>query len=302
MSPASSITVSPAIFRTRSGNLASIPGPLKPVVRLIQRYSNGEADRDAAALAYGTLIVTIPLLALVASISGWALRGHDTLRGEIAQAVERAIPGGGAMIEAGIGGLGRSAPTLTAIAAVLTAWTSVSLVSRLRTAVERAWRDPPFPGVKASLMARVHDLVLGLALSAIVLGSALMSSLAVADRLPDWGPLLARGVSLLVGMTVDGVIILIAMTTLPRHRHRVRSVLAPALAAVLGVTAVKTIGASLVRGAAERAGPGYGIGVGMIAAALSVYVAVRILLLAIHWAAMRRDREEAGVTPRLEPD
>ena len=282
--------------------MAAVPGPLKPVIKLIQRYSNGEADRDAAALGYGTLIVTIPLLTLVAAISGWVLRGHDTLRGDIARAVERAIPGGGAMVEAGIGGLGRSAPTLTVVAAILTAWTSISLVSRLRTAVERAWRDPPFPGVKAGLLARVHDLVLGLVLSAIVIGSALVSSLAITDRLPDWGPWLARGISVLIGAVVDGVILLIAMTVLPRHRHSVRSVLGPAIVAVVGVTAVKTIGASLVRGAAERAGPGYGIGVGMIAAALSVYVAVRILLLAIHWAATRRDREDARVTLVSEPD
>ena len=282
--------------------MASIPGPLKPIFRLIQRYSNGEADRDAAAIAYGTLIVTIPLLALVAAISGWALRGHEKLRGEIADGVERAIPGGGAMIEAGIGGLGRSAATLTAVAAILTALTSVGLVSRLRTAVERAWRDPPFPGVTAGLRARVHDLVLGLILSAIVIGSALVSSLAITDRLPELGPWLARGVSILIGAAVDGVIILVAMTVLPRRRHSIREVLVPAAVAVIGVTAVKTVGASLVRGAAERAGPGYGIGVGMIAAALSVYLAVRILLLAIHWAATARDRADQRVSLTSEAD
>jgi membrane protein len=267
-------------------------------------WSDDNASRLAAALAYYSLLSLAPLLVIVIAVAG-LFYGPDAARGKIAGELGAVVGGEAAL---GIQSVAASARSQTGgiistVVGVVTLFVGASGVfGELQSSLNTIWEVKPKPG--RGVLGQLKDrflsftMVLGVAfllLVSLVL-SALLSALGttVAGALPG-GEGIWQVVTFFVTFSLVTTLFALIFKYVPDARIQWRDVwLGAAVTALLF-----TIGKFLLGLYLGKAAPGssYGAAGSIIALVVWVYYAAQILFLGAEFTQVQARRQGAGIQP-----
>ena len=257
------------------------------------RYVEQRGNHFAAAVTFFSVLTAVPLLMIAFAAAGYVLWFNPTLLAQLERSVATAAPGELAdalapIVETAID----QRNTVAGIGLAAALWSGIWWMSNLREAVSAQW-GLPARGPAALRRLMLRDLValvgLGTALlvsmAVTVLGTGLAATVLDLIGTADdgWNRALLRGAAIAVGLAANWLILLWAITRLPRTDVAVRGA---AGAALLGAVALE----ALKQGAAvyldvvttSAAGAVFGSLLGLL---LFGYLVARLVLLATAWAA-----------------
>lgn len=255
-------------------------GWLDHVVRAAQRYDQADGGRLAAAVTYYAFFAAFSLALLGFAILGYVLDNPAVLR-SVQAYLSQNLPSldASALREArGTAGL---------VAFVVLPVAGLFWVDALRSSIRAIWRLPQYPG--KFLLRQLIDLAvlvgLGLLLAASLAAAAGTETLLnlllfdAADTVGPAGRWLLGTTGYVLGVGVNVLLAVAALTALPRLRMRLRRVLGPALFVAAGLEILKTIGRVYVQ--RTQANPAYQV----VTAAVAVLVFLSLLNQLILFAA-----------------
>jgi membrane protein len=278
---------------------------LDHLVRAGARYVAQRGNHFAAAITFFSVLTAVPLLMVAFAAAGYVLWFNPELLARLERSVAAALPTGlGEALDPVLQTAIAQRNTVAGVGLVAALWSGVWWMSNVREAVSAQWALPaPNP---AALQRLLHDLV-----ALVGLGAALLASLAVtvvgsglaATVLDLVGAIddgvnraLLRASAVLIGLVANWLILLWAITRLPRTDVPTRGA---ARAALLGAVALEVLkqGTALYfeRVTTSASGAVFGSLLGLL---LFSYVVARLLLLVTAWAATARGNERpVPVTP-----
>jgi membrane protein len=267
-------------------------------------WSEDNASRLAAALAYYSLLSLAPLLVIVIAIAG-LFYGQDAARGKIAGELGAVVGGDAAQGIQSVAASARSQTggVISTIVGVVTLFVGASGVfGELQSSLNTIWEVKPKPG--RGMLGQLKDrflsftMVLGVAfllLVSLVL-STLLSALgtAVAGTLPG-GEGIWQLVTFLFTFSLVTTLFALIFKYVPDAQIKWRDVwLGAAVTALLF-----TIGKFLLGLYLGKAAPGssYGAAGSIIALVVWVYYAAQILFLGAEFTQVQARRQGAGIRP-----
>jgi membrane protein len=267
-------------------------------------WSDDNASRLAAALAYYSLLSLAPLLVIVIAVAG-LFYGPDAARGKIAGELGAVVGGEAALGIQSVAASARSQTggVISTIVGVVTLFVGASGVfGELQSSLNTIWEVKPKPG--RGVLGQLKDrflsftMVLGVAfllLVSLVL-SALLSALgtSVAGALPG-GEGIWQVVTFLATFSLVTTLFALIFKYVPDARIQWRDVwLGAAVTALLF-----TIGKFLLGLYLGKAAPGssYGAAGSIIALVVWVYYAAQILFLGAEFTQVQARRQGAGIQP-----
>jgi membrane protein len=282
----------------------------------IKSWSDDNATRLAAALAYYTLLSLAPLLVLVVAIAGLVF-GDDAARGQVGKELGTLVgPEAGEGIQTVLaharGPEGGSAWGSILGGGVLLFGAS-GVFGELQAALNTIWKVEPKPGqgVWGVLKGRFFSftMVMGVAfllLVSLVLSAALSAMGAFFSDLLPGGELLWQLINNGISLALISVLFALLFKVVPDIEVRWRDVLPGAVCTALLFTIGKYL-LGLYLGRAAVASP-YGAAGSLIVLVIWVYYAAQILFLGAEftrvyaeWRGARiRPDEDAVATPRAE--
>ncbi|HZN20851.1 MAG TPA: YhjD/YihY/BrkB family envelope integrity protein [Micromonosporaceae bacterium] len=255
-------------------------GWLDHLARAVARYNWADGGRLAAAVTYYAFFAAFSLALLGFAILGYVLDKPAVLRsvqGYLSQNLPSLDPQ--VLREA------RGTAGLVAFLALPVA--GLFWVDALRSSIRAIWRLPQYPG--RFLLRQLIDLAilagLGLLLAASLAaaaGTETLLSWLLADAAGAAGPpgrWLLGAAGYMLGVGVNVLLAIAALTALPRLRMRLRRVLGPALFVAAGLEALKTLGRLYVE--RTEANPAYQV----VTVAVAVLVFLSLLNQLILFAA-----------------
>lgn len=259
-------------------------GWLDHLARAARRYDRSDGGRLAAAVTYYAFFATFSLALLGFAILGYVLDDPAVLR-SVQAYLSQNLPGlnAAALREArGAAGL---------VAFIVLPVSGVFWVDALRSSIRAVWRLPQYPG--NYVLRQVLDFAvlagLGLLLAvslALTAGTqALLAWLLhdAADRAGPAGHWLLGAAGYLLGVAVNVLLAVAALTALPRLRMPLRRVLGPALFVAAGLELLKTVGRIYVQRA--QANPAYQLVTAAVAILLFLSLLNQLILFAAALAA-----------------
>lgn len=278
---------------------------LDHLVRAGARYVEQRGNHFAAAITFFSVLTAVPLLMIAFAAAGYVLWFNPGLLARLELAVAAAVPGG---LSDALDPILKTAiaqrNTVAGVGLAAALWSGVWWMSNLREAVSAQWALPaPHP---AALRRLLHDFValvgLGAALLAslavTVVGSGLATTVLDLVGLRDDGVnrALLRASAVLIGLVANWLIVLWAITRLPRTDVPTRGA---ARAALLGAVALEVVkqGTTIYfdRVTTSASGAVFGSLLGLL---LFSYVVARLVLLVTAWAATAPGNERpAPVVP-----
>ena len=267
-------------------------------------WSDDNASRLAAALAYYSLLSLAPLLVIVIAVAG-LFYGPDAARGKIAGELGAVVGGEAAQ---GIQSVAASARSQTGgiistVVGVVTLFVGASGVfGELQSSLNTIWEVKPKPGrgVLGELKDRFLSFTMVLGVAFLLLVSLVLSALlsavgsAVAGALPG-GEGIWQIVTFLFTFSLVTALFALIFKYVPDAQIQWRDVwLGAAVTALLF-----TIGKFLLGLYLGKAAPGssYGAAGSIIALVVWVYYAAQILFLGAEFTQVQARRNGAGIRP-----
>ena len=226
-------------------------GWLDHLARAGGRYQRTQGDLMTAGVPYCAFLALVPVLRLVAAVSGLVIAGDELLQRELFTAIREAFPGGlgrrlveqlsGAIDSAGVAGLIGLGGFLYA---------GLRTMDKLRVGMERIWKgrvdEPEFLRDNLqdvlALVALGGVGVAGLGLTGVVSQATerVLDFLDLADQ-PGFGVLTwLLGIGL--ALVTDLVVFLWLLRVVPAVTHPVRRLLPGALFGAVGFEVLKLVG------------------------------------------------------------
>ncbi|GLL05901.1 YihY/virulence factor BrkB family protein [Dactylosporangium matsuzakiense] len=259
-------------------------GRLDHLAQAVQRYDRADGGRLAAAVTYYAFFATFSLALLGFAILGFVLDDPAVLH-SVQAYLSQNLPGldAAALREArGTAGL---------VAFIVLPVSGVFWVDALRSSIRAVWQLPQYPG--NYLLRQVIDFAvlagLGLLLAvslALTTGTqALLTWLlhVAADRPDPVAHWLLGAAAYLLGVAVNVLLAVAALTVLPRLRIPPRRVLGPAVFVAAGLELLKTFGRIYVQRA--QANPAYQLVTAAVAILLFLSLLNQLILFAAALAA-----------------
>ncbi|PRY60122.1 membrane protein [Knoellia remsis] len=267
-----------------------------------QRYSTSRGSLLAGGVTYFAFFSIFPLIALAFTVFGLVLQGNDGLLTQIKDYLNETLPG---FVKEGDEGLipieAPSGDTLTLTGLVGVAgllWAGLGWLSALREGIRGVF------GVTGSVgnfvVAKLRDLGVLLLIGLAIVASAAVTGIASAATgwiagligLGDQQWLL-RGLALLIGAVLDGVVVLVMLRLLSGVDVPRRGLIGGAVVGGIGLTVLKLLGTTLI---ASTTGNPLFASVALVIGLLAwLNFMSRIVLLSAAWAANSLD-------PMLEED
>jgi membrane protein len=254
-------------------------GWLDHVVRAVVRYDQADGGRLAAAVTYYSFFAAFSLALLGFAILGYVLDDPAVLRA-VQGYLSQNLPSLDAQV------LREARGTAGLVAFVVLPVAGLFWVDSLRSSIRAIWRLPQYPG--NFFLRQVIDLAvlagLGLLLAASLAAAAGTETLLnwllrdVADAAGPPGRWLLRSAGYVLGIGVNTVLAIAALTGLPRLRMRLRRVLGPALFVAAGLEALKTVGRLYVQ--RTEANPAYQVVTGAVAVLVFLSLLNQFILFA----------------------
>lgn len=267
------------------------------------RYTDSRGDLLAGGVAYYAFFSIFPAIALAFTIFGIVLHDRPELLEEIRQSVDAALPG---FVRDGDKGIipieAPSAAALSwtgAVGVLGLLWAGLGWLGALRTGIRVIFDAPGNPGnfVTAKLRDLGVLLVLGVAIvvSAAVTGVAGTAAQWVADQLGLGGQgWILKLVSIVVGVLLDGGIILVMLRMLSGVGVPWRGLWRGAVVGGLGMTVLKVVGTSLLGAMNNPLFASIALVVGLL---VWLNLMSRVVLLSAAWAANDLDDSADGPAP-----
>lgn len=259
--------------------------------RATMRYGETRAGFLAGGVAYYAFFSIFPAVALAFTVFGVVLRGRPEVLESVRETIDRVLPG---FVRHGDTGLipieAPSVATLSwagAIGVVGLLWAGLGWLTALRTGIRMVLGAPGSPGnpVTAKLRDLGVLLILGVAvvLSSVVAGIAgtttrwLTGLVGLHDQ---WWVLTL--VSVVVGVLLDGAIVLVMLRVLSGVNLPWRGLREAALVGGAGLTGLKVAGTSLLGAMSNPLYASIALVVGLL---LWLNLMSRVVLFAAAWAA-----------------
>lgn len=258
------------------------------LVRAYQRYSADAGDRQAAAVTFFGFLSFFPLLALAASILGYAL--GDEAVGTVVRQVNAYAPGlADQLMLRDLLTDNRKAGAAGLIGLVGLLYSGLGWVDALREAIRTMWHH----NVKAGnlVVKKLKDIVVLAGLGATVVVSVGVSAVAGAFTgsalrlvgLQDSGPaaVLTSIVGVALGLLASTLLFLYLFWRLPRVTTPLRRILRGAVLAAVLFEVLKQVGAVYI--ARTTANPLYGTFAVIVGLLVWINLVSRLLLLCAAW-------------------
>lgn len=274
--------------------LRELPGDprLARIHRAAERYRTTRGNHLSAAVAFYTVIASVPLLMVASAALGLLVFWRSVTHDDLAFAVETVLPAGLMSVATPVldtvvahGG------SLVGIGAIGVLWAGASWTAYLREALSAQYRLPP--AKMTSPRRFLWDLgalgvlgvaVLGsLAVTVAVTGlaGATLELLGLRDTLG--GRIALRAVGAAVVMVVDWVVLCFVLARLPRVPVRVGRVVVPAAVGVAALELLK-LATALVVGAVSDT-PGGAVFGAVLATLFFLFALSRIVVVLAAWIA-----------------
>ncbi|GIJ75120.1 trehalose-binding protein [Virgisporangium ochraceum] len=278
---------------------------LDHLARAVVRYDHTDGGRLAAAVTYYSFFAAFSMALLGFAILGSVLDDAAALR-PVQGYLSRNLPSLDAQA------LREARGTAGLVAFVVLPVAGLFWVDALRSSIRAMWRLPQYPG--NFFLRQLIDLAvlagLGLLLTASLAAAAgtriLLNRLlfGAADAAGPPGRWLLGTAGYVLGIGVNVLLAVAALTAVPRLRMRLRRVLGPALFVAAGLELLKTLGRSYVQRA--EANPAYQVVAGAVAVLISLSVLNQLVLFAAALTATSTrgsftDLAEPAATPARQP-
>ena len=248
-------------------------------MRAVVRYDQADGGRLAAAVTYYSFFAAFSLALLGFAILGYVLDDPAVLRA-VQSYLSQNLPGLDAQV------LREARGTAGLVAFVVLPVAGLFWVDSLRSSMRAIWRLPQYPG--NFLLRQLIDLAvlagLGLLLAASLAAAAGTETLLTwllrdaADAAGRPGRWLLGTAGYVLGIGVNVLLAIAALTALPRLRMRPRRVLGPALFVAAGLELLKTLGRLYVQ--RTEANPAYQVVTGAVAVLVFLSLLNQFILFA----------------------
>jgi len=240
-------------------------------VALGKRFGESGAGGLAAAIAYYGFFSLFPLLLVLSSLTGLALRDHPDLQQRLLDSAFAQLPVVGAEIRGNVRSIQGSGPAVV-VGLLLATWAGLGAIRATQVAMDTVWDVPRKrrPGVPASI---------GLALvTLILLGVFLLATAAIAGVTAAAGPA-GTAIGLVASLGVNVAVFLLAYRVLTRADVGWRAVAPGAVLAGIGWTVLLAVGARIVSGRIASSESMYGTFAVVIGLLGWIYLAAQTALL-----------------------
>lgn len=254
-------------------------GWLDHAARAVVRYDQADGGRLAAAITYYAFFAAFSLALLGFAVLGYVLDDPAVLR-TVQGYLSQNLPSLDAQA------LREARGTAGLVAFVALPVAGLFWVDSLRSSIRAIWRLPQYPG--HFVLRQLIDLAvlagLGLLLATSLAAAAgtetllnwlLRDAAGATGRLGRW---LLASAGYVLGVGVNVLLALAALTGLPRLRMRLRRVLGPALFVAAGLELLKTLGRLYVQ--RTQANPAYQVVTGAVAVLVFLSLLNQFILFA----------------------
>lgn len=269
-------------------------GWLDHLVRSVVRYDRADGGRLAAAVTYYSFFAAFSMALLGFAILGFVLDDPAVLRA-VQGYLSQNLPG----LDAQALRDARGTAGLVAFVALPVA--GLFWIDSLRSSIRAIWRLPQYPG--NFFLRQVIDLAIlaGLGLLLVVSLAAATGAETLLNRLLFdtaglRGRWLLRSAAYGLGVGVNVLLAIAALTALPRLKMRFRRVLGPALLVAAGLEVLKTLGRIYVH--RTQANPAYHVVTGAVAVLVFLSLLNQLILFA---AALTATSTRGPVTDLATP-
>ena len=240
-------------------------------VALGKRFGESGAGSLAASIAYYGFFSLFPLLLVLSSLTGLALRDHPDLQQRVLNSAFAQLPVVGGEIRGNVRSIQGSGLAVT-IGLLLATWAGLGAIRATQAAMDTIWDVPRRrrPGALASI---------GLALVMLaVLGVFLLAAAAIAGVTAAAGPA-GSAIGLAASLALNVALFLLAYRVLTRADIGWRAVAPGAALAGIGWTLLLAVGARIVSGRIASSENMYGTFAVVIGLLGWIYLAAQTALL-----------------------
>ena len=277
------------------------------VMRAWRRYSASRGNLLAGGVTYFAFFSIFPAVALAFTIFGALLKGHPEWLDQIRDYLNETLPG---FIKEGDEGLipleaptGNTLSVTGAIGVAGLLWAGLGWLGALRDGIRTIFGAEGEPG--NFFTNKLRDLgvlvLLGLAIvvSAAVTGVAGAAASGIAELIGLGGSWwVVKAISVLVGVVLDGLIVLVMLRLLSGVDVPWRGLRSAALIGGIGLTVLKALGTTLLSAMNNPLFASIALVVGLL---VWLNYMSRIVLLASAWAANHLDEQQSvALTPGVQ--
>jgi membrane protein len=254
-------------------------GWLDHLARAVVRYDQADGGRLAAAVTYYSFFAAFSLALL-----GFAILGHLLDDPTVLRAVQAYLSQNLPSLDAQA--LREARGTAGLVAFVVLPVAGLFWVDSLRSSIRAIWRLPQYPGnfflrqlIDLAVLAGL-GLLLAASLAAATGTETLLNRLLhdAADTAGPPGRWLLGTAGYVLGIGVNVLLAIAALTALPRLRMRLSRVLGPALFVAAGLELLKTLGRIYVQ--RTQANPAYQVVTGAVAVLVFLSLLNQLVLFA----------------------
>ncbi len=231
----------------RSHAAAAVP------VAVVKKFSDDRASSLAALMAYYAFFSLFPLMLVFVSVLGFVLEDDPSLQADIVDSTLARIPVIGAQLDDEVAPLTGS-PLGLAVGLAGALWAGLGVTLALGRAFQEIW-DLPRLYQRGAIRARVYGVVVLMVLGALLIGSTLLSGLAIGGGI---GPAAERVGALSVSLIVNAIAFLAVFGLLTQRPFRIRELLPGVTLAAAGSLILQSVGGWYVDRAVTGAGDTYG--------------------------------------------
>ena len=209
-------------------------------IALGKRFGESGAGSQAAAIAYYGFFSLFPLLLVLASLAGFALRDHPDLQQRLLDSAFAQLPVVGAEIRGNVRSIQGSGLAVV-VGLALATWAGLGAIRATQVAMDTVWDVPRRrrPGALASIGLSLVTLAL--------LGVFVLAATAIAGVTAAAGPA-GAAIGLLGSLALNVAVFLLAYRVLTRADIGWRAVAPGAALAGIGWTLLLAVGARIVSG------------------------------------------------------
>jgi membrane protein len=222
-------------------------------VAVLKKFGDDRASSLAALMAYYAFFSLFPLMLVFVSVLGFVLEGDPSLQADIVDSTLARIPVIGPQLDDEVAPLTGSALGL-AVGLAGALWAGLGVTLALGRAFQELW-DVPRLDQRGPIRARVYGVAVLVVLGVLLVGSTLLSGLAIGGGI---GPAAERLGALSLSLIVNAAVFLAVFGLLTQRPLRIRELLPGVTLAAVGSLILQSVGGWYVDRAITGAGDTYG--------------------------------------------
>jgi YihY family inner membrane protein len=228
--------------------------PLGFLFAVVKKFGDDRAGMLAALMAYYGFLALFPLLLLLVTILGFALRGNPSLQNRVLQSTLSDFPIIGDQLRTNIQSL-RASPVATIVGAGGLLWGSLGVTQAAQFAMAQVWnvQGKDRPGFLTRLIRGL------LFIGTLGVGIGLTTALAQVGAFSAGQMVWLRAVSMVAGVALNIGVYIVAFRVLTPKHIELRALVPGAVLGGIGWTVLQYLGTYLVDHQLKHTGQVYGL-------------------------------------------